>query len=158
MRNPEYKVEFVKGIIAPALWAKVSSTSREKMIEWFDQNQQFLHPNGEYKLEIDEDLAALGVPFDRPEFFDKTLADLRVGGTVATRAQQLLNRYASIGPKNGTADQWAAWWRENKPYAFASDASDYCWYVDPLAKKRGVPSSELRGAKRADMAKVTVNR
>jgi hypothetical protein len=41
---------------------------------------------------------------------------------------------------------------ENRPYLFASDTADYRWYVDPLAKRRGVPSAELRGPKRADQA------
>jgi len=158
LRNPEYKIDWVKGIIAPELWAKLSSMTREKMTEWFDQNQQFLHPDAEYKLEIDEDLVALGVPFDRPEFFDKSFAGLRAGGSAAERARRLLARYASAGPKEGTAVEWAAWWQENKPYAFASDASDYCWYIDQLAKKRGVPSKELRGPKREDVTKTTVNR
>jgi hypothetical protein len=40
--------------------------------------------------------------------------------------------------------------KTNEPYLFASDSGDYCWYIDPLAKKRGTPSSELRGPKRAD--------
>jgi hypothetical protein len=52
------------------------------------------------------------VPFDRPEFFDRTIADLRLGGTAAERARRLLDRYAPVGPKKGSAAQWAAWWRE----------------------------------------------
>lgn len=158
LRNPDYKTEWVKAMVAPELWTKVSPLGREKMAEWFDQNQSFLHPTTNHQLEIDKDIVEIGVPFDKPEFFDKILADLRAGGTSAERAQRLLGRYVSIGPKNGSADQWMAWWQENKPYAFASDSSDYCWYIDSLAKKRGVPTSELRGPKRADTFKVTMNR
>jgi hypothetical protein len=33
---------------------------------------------------------------------------------------------------------------------FLSDSGGYRWYIDPLAKKRGVKSSELRGPLRAD--------
>lgn len=171
LRNPDYKVEWIKDIMVLDLWNKVSPLGREKMAEWFDQNELFLHPEGTHRvvplgqssmkrliqLEIDEDLVALGVPFDKPEFFDKALADLRAGGTAANRARRLLDRYVPAGPKNGSADQWNAWWRENKPYAFASDMGDYCWYIDPLAKKRGIPTSELRGEKRAD-AEVTAGR
>jgi hypothetical protein len=29
-------------------------------------------------------------------------------------------------------------------------SGDYRWYIDPLAKKRGVPTAELRGPKRGD--------
>jgi hypothetical protein len=43
-------------------------------------------------------------------------------------------------------------------FAFASDAGDYRWNIDPLAKKRGVPISEMRGPKRASQpfADITV--
>ena len=61
-----------------------------------------------------------------------------------------LRRYVPSGPGQSGADEWASWWKASQPYLFASDAGDYCWYIDPLAKKRGVPSTELRGPKRAD--------
>jgi hypothetical protein len=48
------------------------------------------------------------------------------------------------------ASEWEAWWKENQSFLFASDADDYRWYVDPLAKERGTPASELRGPKRRD--------
>lgn len=90
--------------------------------------------------------------FDKPEFFDSALVELRAGGTAANRARRLLDRYVPSGPKSGSADQWDAWWRENQAYALASDSGDYCWYIDPL-KKRGVPSDKLRGPMRADAKK-----
>jgi hypothetical protein len=158
LRNPEYKLDWVKDVIAPDLWTKVSSLDREKMAEWFDQNKIFLHPNARQQFEIDEDLQAIKMGFDKPEFFEKTSADLRGDEAAASRARRLLNRYASIGPKDGTPEQWQAWWKENQPYAFASDAGDYCWYIDPLAKSRGIPSNELRGPKRADPTKATAAR
>jgi hypothetical protein len=37
----------------------------------------------------------------------------------------------------------------NKDYLIFSDQGDYRWYIDLLAKKRGIPSSELRGPARA---------
>lgn len=153
LRNPEYPVDLVKGLVAPELWTKVSGLSREKMADWFDQNQAFLHPDSAHKFEMDHDLVALGMAFDQPDFFVRNLADLRSGGTAAERAGRLLERYVPAGPKHGSVDQWTAWWRENQAYAFASDGGDYCWYVDPLAKKRGVPTTELRGSKRADTIK-----
>jgi hypothetical protein len=153
--------------MVPDLWTKLSPLGREKIVEWFEQNELFLHPEDSHRvvplgqssmkkliqLEIDEDLVALGVSFDNPEFLDKTVAGLSAGGTAAVRARRLLDRYVPAGPNSGVADQWTAWWRENRPYAFASDLGDYCWYIDPLAKKRGVPTSELRGPKRADATK-----
>jgi len=44
---------------------------------------------------LDEDLVALGVSFDKPEFFDKALVELRAGGTAANRARRLLDRLIS---------------------------------------------------------------
>jgi len=152
LRNPEFQVEWFKQNFSPELWAKISPLGREKMAEWADQNSKFLHPNPKQELEFDEDLVALGVPFDEEDFFAKTIADLRGTGAAAERAQRLLQRYVPIGPNKGSADEWAAWWKSNQSYLFASDAGDYRWYIDPLAIKRGVPSNELRGPKRADSA------
>ncbi len=59
----------------------------------------------------------------------------------------LLERYVPDGPIGGDSNAWASWWKENQRFAFASDAGDYRWYIDPLAKKRGVPASVMRGPK-----------
>jgi hypothetical protein len=119
--------------------------------KWADEHARFFRPDDEGRLVIDEDLVAWNVAFDQPEFFEKAIAGLRSGDAAAkARAARLLKRYAPDGPKDDMADTWAAWWTENRPYAFASDAGDYRWYIDPLAKKRGVPSRELRGSRRAD--------
>lgn len=158
LRNPKYQVEWVKEMMTPELWAKVSPLDREKMADWFDQNKAFLHPNTNQQLELDRDLMELGVAFDQPEFFDKTLAGLRAGGDTAKRARQLLDRYVPCGPKGGSAVEWDAWKQENQKYLFASDSGDYGWYIDPLAKKRGISTDKLRGPMRADGMKVTADR
>lgn len=164
MRYPDLKLETFKPLFVPALWAKLSTMNREQLAEWFQKNEQFLHPEESHnvvplnktalkkmiQLEIDEDLVALGVPFDSPEFFGKAIAWLQTDSARAARGRHLLESYARVGPKNGTADQWKAWWQTNKDYLFASDTGDYCWYIDPLAKKRGIATSALRGALRAD--------
>ena len=152
LRNPEFQVQWFKENFSPELWATISPLGREKMAAWADQNSKFLYPNSKQELQFDDDLVALGVPFDEENFFAKTVADLRVGGAAAERAERLLQRYVPIGPSKANADGWAAWWKQNQPYLFASDAGDYRWYIDPLAKRRGVPSNELRGPKRADSA------
>ncbi|HZR20909.1 MAG TPA: hypothetical protein VFE51_26740 [Verrucomicrobiae bacterium] len=151
LRNPEYQLDWIKQDISPELWSKLVPLGREKMAEWVDHDGQFLHPGASTQLELDEDLVALGVPFDKPEFFERTLHDLRAGGAEAERAKHLLQRYVPMGPKAADPEEWSNWWRANKPYAFASDSSDYCWYIDPLAKKRGTPTTNLRGPRRADV-------
>ena len=114
------------------------------------EEQRFLHPDQNQKLVIDEDLKALSVAFDQPEFFDKAIAALKGTPAEAERAARLLQRYVPCGPKQGGTEQWSEWWRANLPFLFASDSGDYRWYIDPLAKKRGIPTVELRGIKRAD--------
>ena len=151
LRNPEYRMESCQAMLAPEPWKLLSQRQdRESMAQWADQNGPFMHPNQDQVLTIDDDLVALGVKFDQPEFFDKVLADLRShDSTCAERARRLLERYVPDGPIGGDSNAWASWWKENQRFAFASDAGDYRWYIDPLAKKRGVPASVMRGPKRA---------
>lgn len=152
LRIPEYHVNYVESLVVPEIWKRLSALQdREEMAEWADENAQFLRPNNSQLLEIDEDLVSLGVSFDQPEFFEKTLADLGSGNTTAmNRSLRLLERYVPNGPKDYDADVWTAWWKENRLFLFPSDSGDYRWYIDPLAKKRDIPSIELRGPKRAD--------
>jgi dipeptidyl aminopeptidase/acylaminoacyl peptidase len=49
---------------------------------------------------------------------------------------------------------WRPWWEENKPYLFFSDTGGYRWYIDPLAKKKAVPTKELQGSARASLPAV----
>ena len=153
LRNPGYSMDLCKSLVAPATWSVLSKRpDRAAMAQWADENARFLHPDRDQLLEIDDDLAAAGVRFDRPEFFTKVLADLRSDDSaLVARAQRLLKRYCPIGPGGSDANAWASWWEENQRFAFASDDADYRWYIDPLAKKRGAPASELRGPKRASV-------
>jgi len=152
LRHGELRIDSIKDVVSPETWAEIEGAGdREAMARRADELARFLHPNAEQILEVDPDLVALGVAFDDPAFFDRTLADLRSSDpAVAGRAGRLLRRYAPEGPGGADADAWTRWRDENRPYLFASDAGDYRWYVDPLAKRRGVPSAELRGPGRAD--------
>jgi hypothetical protein len=125
-----------------------NSTSEVK--QWFAQNRAFLHPGSDLKLEVDTEALALGAPLDRVEFFEKTVAALRGDAVQAKRAMALLARYAPAdSTKVEGADAWEQWFKENRAYLFFSDVGDYRWYVDPLAKRRGIPSAALRGPARA---------
>jgi hypothetical protein len=160
LRNRENPIDFAKNLVTPQIWETLSAQgTREKMVQWADANAKFFYPDHSQRLEIDEDLKAVAVAFDQPAFFDKTLADLRSeNAAVAARARRLLERYVPDGPLGAAGDAWTAWWKENQPFLFASDAGDYRWYVDPLAKRRGVPVSELRGPRRADLRFQSVTR
>jgi hypothetical protein len=118
-------------------------------IAWFDAEHAWIHPDTENLLEVDREAKALNVLFDAPEFFPKAIAALREEKTRAAAAS-LLSRYAPDGPGAAAdAGAWEKWWKENSPYLFYSELGGYHWYVDPLAKKRGVRSKDLRGPLRA---------
>jgi hypothetical protein len=124
--------------------------SRDEVRKWYAENRSYLHPGADLKLEVDEDARSLNAPIDRVEFFDKTIAALARRSDDAQRAAKLLARYAPTDAcKQESARAWTAWFKSNRPYLFFSDQGDYRWYVDPLAKKRGVPSKDLRGPARA---------
>ncbi len=83
------------------------------------------------------------------EFFPAMIGALGEGGSRADQAMLLLRRYAPSVPAERDAQTWQRWWEENRPFLFFSESGWYRWYVDPLAKKRGVPAAALRGSARA---------
>src|SRR5262249_46026952 len=110
LRNPEYPLDFANNLVAPEIWKQMSVLpDREAMAKWADEHSRFLHPDSAQKLTMDEDLVALGIPFDHPEFMERVLADLRSNdSTVARRAHRLLGRYVPMGPKNDNVNDWEA--------------------------------------------------
>ncbi|HKQ38737.1 MAG TPA: hypothetical protein VJ063_11715 [Verrucomicrobiae bacterium] len=114
---------------------------------WYREHRQWLHPGPDLKLEIDNEAKRLNAPIDKPELFEKAIAALRQN---KPEGKALLARYAVEETASlGSADAWEKWFKDNKAYLFFSDQGDYRWYVDPLAKKRKVPTAELRGPARA---------
>jgi len=154
LRNPEYPTDFVKDMLTPQTWEQISATAvREKMAEWADMHALYLYPNAERKLEVDADLASLGLAFDDSKFIETAISQLKsTESEVAARARRLLARYVPCGPPAAEVSAWEAWWKENQAFLFSSDCDDYRWYVDSLAKERGIPTKELRGPARRDGA------
>jgi len=142
----------VPDLFSPATLAAFNWHDDSVAQAWFAAARPWLHPNLKNLLEIDTEAKSLGVPFDAPEFLPKTIAALRDEKTKAI-AEILLARYVfqPLGTDAG-ADEWAKWWQENSPYVFYSELGCYRWYIDPLAKKRGIPTKDLRGSARADVA------
>ncbi len=129
---------------------RLKNKNRDEVKKWYLEARGFLHPGPELSLEVDEDARTLGAPIDRLEFFHKAIAALRSGDNPANRAARLLARYAPMDAgKIESAAVWDQWFTENRPYLFFSDQGDYRWYVDLLAKRRGVPCGELRGTARS---------
>lgn len=119
--------------------------------QWLEENASWLHPGPSNLLEVDMEAKELGVAFDSEEFLSKSIASLKEEKT-KDAAVIVLARYFPEGPGvNADAATWEKWAKENSPYLFYSEMGCYRWYIDPLAKKRGVPTKELRGLARADV-------
>ena len=137
-------------VISAATLAAFNWRDTNAAAEWFKAERAWLSPNAENFLEVDGEAKQLNVVFDSPEFFPKTIAALREEKTKSIAAI-VLARYAPSGPgAAAAAEAWDKWWHENSPYLFYSELGGYRWYVDPLAKHRGVPAKDLRGPLRAD--------
>src|SRR5262249_40430140 len=86
----------------------------------------------------------------RREFLDRAIAELGRSGEDAERARRMVVRYAPEGPgPEAKPGDWAAWWQTNAEYSFFGESGGYRWYLDPVAKSRGVPPASLRGPARA---------
>ena len=140
----------VTNVFAAATLATFDWRNATNAQAWFDAERPWIHPNADNYLEVDTNAKALNVVFDSPDFFPKAIAALRNDNTKAAAAD-VLSRYAPEGPgKDAGAKAWEKWWEANRPYLFYSELGEYRWYIDPLAKQRGVPTKDLRGPDRAD--------
>jgi len=153
MTNAEFRLEWTTNEFSPATLASFNWRDRSSGRAWIETNAVWLHPGAGNHLEIDREAKALGVPFDAPDFLPKTIAALHEEKT-RSDAAILLARYAPDGPgKDASVDTWENWWKENSPCLFYSELGCYRWYIDPLDKKRGIPTKDLRGPARADRTK-----
>ncbi len=135
-------------------YAKLKGKTRAQLVEWFKGARDYLHAGDGQGLCVDAQARSFGVPPASPEFFSKAIAELGNQGPLVRR---LLARYAPEGPgADAKAEKWRAWWEENRQYLFFSDTGGYRWYIDPLAKRRRVPTAELRGPARATRSPLRV--
>lgn len=146
--SADYKLEWAMNEFSAVTLASFNWRDHAEAAAWVATNAMWLHPGPGNLLEVDGDARTLGVPFDSPEFLPKTIDALQ-NEKARAMAATLLARYVANGPEGGAA-VWDKWWRENAPYVFYSELGCYRWYIDPLAKKRGIPTKDLRGPARAD--------
>ncbi len=151
LKDPGSHLDSLSYYVAPKTLAQLKDKGRAALAAWFDSVSPFLRPAADGMLEVDAELKEFGSRADQPEFFTKAIAALDAENAAAKDARLLLQRYAPEGPANGSAADWKNWWKENRPYLFFSEAGGYRWYIDPLAKKRGIPSADLRGPARATL-------
>ncbi|MBI4661793.1 MAG: hypothetical protein HY735_23470 [Verrucomicrobia bacterium] len=145
------QLESVEYMLAPSVITALREKGSAALREWLNQNGDFLYPETDGRLAVDSEAISFHTPPAQAEFIEKAIGALRESGSRAQTAASLLRRYAPDGPSDGAAQAWEKWWTENGPYLFFSEAGGYRYYVDPLAKKRGVPTRELRGPARSSV-------
>jgi hypothetical protein len=145
-RIPEEKD--LDSYLSPGTKAVVKQMDRLSYPKWYRENAPFLTCDKDGRLMVDADAKEFGLPFDKADFFPKTIAKLADSASAA-KALELLKRYAPDGPAAGSAEEWTTWWEKNQPYLFYSEGGGSRWYIDPLAKRRGIPSDKLQGPARA---------
>lgn len=149
--NSEPHPDWAKSELSPSTLASFNWQDPAQAKTWLESNAMWLHPGSSNLLEVDADAKSLGVPCDSLEFLPKTIAALQPEKTKVVAATLLARYVNGSGPGNDAA-AWTKWWQENGPYVFYSELGCYRWYIDPLAKKRGIPTKDLRGPARADKA------
>ena len=139
-------------MVTPELWSTIQKQGdAETRANWAKRHTPFFTTDADSKIELDEDLQAIGMGFDDAQFLDSTTQQLASSNEAERqRAMRLLSRYVPDGPSSGKSVTWRTWHRQNEPYLFATDFGHYRWYIDPLAKRRGVATSQLRGIARMD--------
>ncbi len=122
--------------------------SRPELANWFRENRGFLRADIHGKFFVDEVARRFSIPPESPGFIPAAIERLEESGV-----RELLRSYTPSGPgPDASIDEWRTWHRENQPYLFFSDSGGFQWYVDRLAKKRHVPSTNLRGTDRASLS------
>ncbi len=119
---------------------------------WYKEWYPYLHANEWGLLDVDLEVKDLGTSFDDPAFIETAISALDEGQKKKRLALKLLARYVD-GPlvSDPSRDAWANWYAENGEFLFFTETSGFKWYVDTLAKDRGVPTRELRGPARATL-------
>jgi hypothetical protein len=151
LQNDKADLKVLEYYLDKETYKALQGKSRAEMKEWFKLCRGYLHADGHGLLQVDAEAQAFGVSPALPEFLDKAIAGLREPGRAAA-SRLLLARYVPDGPGvNGTSERWQSWREENNVYLFFSDTGGYHWYVDQLAKRKGIPSVKLRGSARASL-------
>jgi hypothetical protein len=140
--------------VSKETFAGLKGQDRDAVAAWYKNARDYLHADAEGKLAVDDEARSLGVCPASPEFLNKTVAAL-ADKMHATAARELLLRYVPDGPgRAADGGAWQKWLHANRNYLFFSDTGGYHWYVDPLARRRQVPTEKLRGPARATLLAV----
>ncbi len=149
-KDDDDSINRLKYYTSEQTFGELREMDREQARTWAKKHLPFLKPVFRGKLEVDENALLFGIAPASMEFLE---AAIEIVGDKPL-ARTLLDQYAPDGPaQRDDPDRWKEWLQQNRDYLFFSDSGGYRWYVDPLAKKRGVPTSTLRGTSRASTKK-----
>jgi hypothetical protein len=154
VKNPNRDKRYLQWFLTKETYELLFAKSREEIAVWYADARPYLFADAQGRLSVDEEARRYGPSPADAVFLAKAVADLgsaaAPGRDGSLAARKLLDRYVPEGPgRDAPAERWNAWLKENRPYLFFSDPGGYRWYLDPLAKRRGVPSADLRGPARA---------
>jgi hypothetical protein len=151
--NPSRDLKVMDYFLTNSLSKELANKDRAAVAAWYEQVRDYLHALPDGKLAVDEEARKFGTAPASIEFLTKGVISLD-DPNKGELARRLLVRYAPQGPGADSAAEWQKWLKTNQPYLFFSDTGGYRWYVDRLAKRRGVPTAQLRGPARATKAGV----
>ena len=133
-------------------YADLRNVDVASLMKWIEKNSPYLYPGKAGKLRIDEEAITFGAAPASFQFLATAIQRLDQEDELQL-AVKLLDRYVPDGPADrSNSESWRQWHAANKEYLFFSESGGYRWYIDPLAKKRKLPTRSLRGAKRASKA------
>lgn len=100
--------------------------------QYLDDNMEYLvyNPQGNPKMEVDEDVKELGVSNRKIEVLEKSIQLLRKKGKKAVVARRILKRYTEenfTGPK-----EWENWLNTNRDRLFFTESGGYKWLVNTI--------------------------
>ena len=149
LKQASYKLAYIEKRLPDGEKARLKQLGREDYVARFRKIMGHFGLDPQGKWEIDADLVALDVANDDLTMIERAAQALTRDST-RDRGRRVLSRYVPCGP-DPAADStvWLAWLDEHRPYLFFSESGQYRWYVDRVAKERGIPSKALRGARRA---------
>lgn len=143
--------EYLQWMMSPKEYNVLQGLNRDEVARWYVKHRGFVVADERGKFTIDREVEEFGVAADSEEFIPAAIAAWEMSEAASGLPRKLLGRFVPEGPGEGsTPAEWRAWHESNRTYLFYSDTGGFRWYVDPLAKKRGMPTSELRGPSRAD--------
>jgi hypothetical protein len=110
---------------------------------WLDENLPYLYARGR-RFEVDLAARELGIPNHSTALLEKCIDDLGKKARYL-KAHEVLVRYTGMTGLGASRKAWRKWYKENRDYLFFSDIGGYRFVLDAEAKKKGVPTQELRG-------------